>query len=93
MARSTVQVSVRMDSEIKAQADELFASMGMNMSAVINIFVRQCLREQRLPFRPSLDVPNEETRHAIEETDEMLRSGKLKRYSVEEAFAELEKDD
>lgn len=89
---SNVNVTVRMDSDIKAQAEELYTSLGMNMSTAINMFVRQCLRERRLPFQPSLNVPNQETIEAIEEVKEMLRTGNFKRYTVDEAFEELEKD-
>ena len=64
----------------------------MNMSTAINMFVRQCLRERQLPFQPSLNVPNQETIEAIEEAKEMLRTGNFKRYTVDEAFEELEKE-
>lgn len=91
MTRASVNVTVRMDSEVKAQVDELYAALGMNMSTAINMFVRQCLRERQLPFQPTLNVPNKETIQAIEESNEMLRTGNFKRYTVEEAFEELEK--
>lgn len=89
---TSVNVTVRMDSEIKAQVEELYTSLGMNMSTAINMFVRQCLRERQLPFQPSLNVPNQETIEAIEEAKEMLRTGNFKRYTVDEAFEELEKE-
>ena len=89
---SSVNVTVRMDSEIKAKVEELYTSLGMNMSTAINMFVRQCLRERQLPFQPSLNVPNQETIEAMEEAKEMLRTGNFKRYTVDEAFEELEKE-
>lgn len=91
MASASVNVTVRMDSEVKAQVDELYAALGMNMSTAINMFVRQCLRERQLPFQPTLNVPNKETIEAIEESNEMFRTGNFKRYTVDEAFEELEK--
>ena len=36
---ATTNVSIRMDTELKAQADELFAELGMNLSTAFNIFV------------------------------------------------------
>ena len=91
MASASVNVTVRMDAEVKAQVDELYAALGMNMSTAINMFVRQCLRERQLPFQPTLNVPNKETIQAIKESNEMLRTGNFKRYTVDEAFEELEK--
>ena len=37
MASSTTNISIRMDSELKAQADTLFAELGMNLSTAFNI--------------------------------------------------------
>ena len=80
-----------MDPKVKAQADELYASLGMDMSTAVNMFVRQCLRERQLPFQPSLNVPNQETIRAMEESDEMIRTGNFKSYSLDEALQELDK--
>ena len=91
MTSTSVNVTVRIDSQVKAQADELYASLGMDMSTAVNMFVRQCLRERQLPFQPSLNVPIQETIRAIEESDEMIRTGNFKSYSLDEALQELDK--
>lgn len=49
------QYSIRMNSELKAQADALFAELGMNLSTTFNIFVRQSLREGGIPFEINLN--------------------------------------
>ena len=54
MAGSTTNISIRMDSDLKAQADALFGELGMNLSTAFNVFVRQSLREGRIPFDISL---------------------------------------
>ncbi len=61
------------------------------MSTAVNMFVRQCLRERQLPFQPSLNVPNQATIRAMEESDEMIRTGNFKSYSLDEALQELDK--
>lgn len=55
MVGTTTNISIRMDAELKAQADALFAELGMNLSTAFNIFVRQCLREGGIPFKISLN--------------------------------------
>ena len=40
MAGNTTNISIRMDADLKAQADALFAELGMNLSTAFNIFVR-----------------------------------------------------
>ena len=91
MTSTSVNVTFRMDRKLKAQADELYASLGMDMSTAVNMFVRQCLRERQLPFQPSLNVPNQGTIRAIEESDEMIRTGNFKSYTLDEALLELDK--
>lgn len=58
MAGSTTNISIRMDSDLKAQADRLFGELGMNLTTAFNIFVRQSLREGRIPFDISLNQRN-----------------------------------
>lgn len=50
MATSTYRV----DDELKKQAGELCEQMGMSLNTAINIFLRQMVRERRLPFTPSV---------------------------------------
>ena len=61
MAGTTTNISIRMDSDLKIQADKLFNELGMNLSTAFNIFVRQSLREGRIPFNISLNQTNAET--------------------------------
>ena len=57
----TANISIRMDADLKAAAEELFEELGMNLSTAFNIFVRQSLREGRIPFAISRGTPTEET--------------------------------
>lgn len=45
-----INVTVRMDEDLKKQADALFDELGLSFSGAVNVFVRQCLREDGLPF-------------------------------------------
>lgn len=47
---ANVNVTIRMDQELKKKAEELFDELGLNLSSAINIFIRQAVREQRIPF-------------------------------------------
>ena len=71
MAASTTNISIRMDAETKAKADALFNELGMNISTAFNIFVRQSLREGRIPFDISLNQPNNETIAAMREAERL----------------------
>jgi len=43
-------LTIRIDEDIKREAESLFNRIGMNMSVAINMFFRQALREQAIPF-------------------------------------------
>ena len=43
-------LTIRIDEGIKQEAENLFSRIGLNMSAAINIFFRQAIREQSIPF-------------------------------------------
>ena len=91
MAGST-NVSIRMDADLKAQADALFGELGMNMSTAFNIFVRQAVREGRIPFDISLNQPNRETVAAMLEAERIAKDPSVKAYTDMDAlFAELRK--
>lgn len=92
MTRQTTNISIRMDSELKAQADIFFEELGMNMSTAFNIFVRQSLREGRIPFEISLNQPNKETISAMLETEKIAKDQSVKGYNdLDELFADLKK--
>ena len=44
-------INIRIDSAVKQEAEQLFESLGMNMSTAFNIFVRQSLRTGGIPFK------------------------------------------
>jgi len=43
-------LTVRIDEDIKREAESLFNKIGLNTSAAINVFFRQAVREQAIPF-------------------------------------------
>ena len=89
---ATVNMSIRMDTELKKQAEAMLSDMGLNMTTAMNMFLRQVVRQGRIPFEIATDIPNAETVAAIKEMDDML-SGKItaKRYSsTKELFEDLE---
>ena len=43
-------ITIRVDRETKEDAQDLFDDIGITMSAAINIFLRQCVKEGKIPF-------------------------------------------
>lgn len=92
MNGSTTNITIRMDANLKAQAEALFNELGMNLSTAFNIFVRQSLREGAIPFKIHLEKPNAETIAAMEEAKRIANDPSVKGSTdINELFAELEK--
>lgn len=68
---NTANINIRMDANLKKQFEAFCADMGMTMTTAINIFARKAVRENRIPFEISGDVPNAETQEAIREVKQM----------------------
>ncbi|MEE0886010.1 MAG: type II toxin-antitoxin system RelB/DinJ family antitoxin [Treponema sp.] len=49
---NTVAMNVRVDKNLKEQATELYNDLGLSLSSAINMFLRQSVRENGLPFKP-----------------------------------------
>ena len=85
MAKISTNISI--DSDIKAKAQELFADFGLDLSTAINIFLRQSVRENSIPFNITREVSNKDTSDALNEFEEFKKNPKAyKRYST---FSEL----
>lgn len=67
-----VSTSISIDADVKAQAQELFADFGLDLSTAINIFLRQSVRENCIPFSIQREVPNADTIAAMKEADDMV---------------------
>ena len=90
MAKVSTNISI--DADIKKQAQELFSELGMDLSTAVNIFIRQALRQHSIPFDITADVPNDETKRAIENVRKGVGLSK-DFHSVSELMEDLYADD
>lgn len=61
------KTNILVEEELKEQAQELFENLGFSFSAAINVFLKQCVREQAIPFRIGEPIPNAVTLAAMED--------------------------
>lgn len=66
-------ITIRIDSELKKQGEELFDELGLSMTAAITSFIKQAVREQGMPFRLTRQG-NLQTLRAFEEIEEMKKN-------------------
>lgn len=86
---ANTSMNIRMDAEVKRKAEELFGEIGMNMTTAINIFLKQAIRENGIPFELKVNKFNNETIEAISEGEQIIKEGKSRFDNADEMFAEL----
>ena len=85
-------VNIRMDKELKKQFEAFCNDVGMSMTTAFTIFAKKAVREYRIPFEVSAEMPNAETRKALDDAKKGI--GLSKAYnSVEELMEALNAED
>lgn len=84
MAQTTV--SIRMDEELKKQAESLFSDFGMNMTTAFTIFAKAVVRERKIPFEITASEPfySETNMAHLKKSIDQLNCGKGTVHDVNE---------
>lgn len=70
MASRRTMIHVRIDEQVKTEATETLAAMGLSVSDAVRVFLKRVVADKQLPFE--LKVPNVTTRRATQEADEIV---------------------
>ena len=73
-------LTVRIDSSLKDEAESLFKDLGMSLSTAFNIFLRQAVRMQAIPFSISRGIPNRATLAAMREAERIAEDPEVPGY-------------
>lgn len=84
----SVMLNVRMDDELKSQATEVLAALGLSASDAVRILFTRLVRDQAFPLE--LKVPNTETEAAMREADEIIRNRAARFRTATELFDSLD---
>ena len=91
----TANINLRIEPDVKAQADAVFSSLGISVTDAINVFLHASIMEGGFPFQPKRPRYNRETLMAMQEArDIMAGKVKAKRYkSLAGLLADLDAED
>ena len=92
---STTNINIRIDANVKQEAENLFEKLGMSISGAINIFFRQAIRLQAIPFEIKAKTPDEEYNDyftpdvvkSILESAERIKRGESITFTIDELIA------
>lgn len=74
MANLTSAINIQIDSETKRKATDILNDLGLSMSTAINIFLRQVIKKDGLPFEVNNNNSNDDLLDAIEEIRDMINN-------------------
>lgn len=86
---ATVPTQIRIDEDVKTDAAELLKELGLDISTAVNMFLRQLIIHNGLPFSVTAPRYKQEVLDAIEESKKLSHDPNTKRYS---SFAEAIED-
>lgn len=78
---ATTTVSIRLDPELKKSSEAMLSEMGLSLSTLVSMMLRQMQRERAIPFRVSLGEPNRETVEAMLEAERISADPSTPRYA------------
>ncbi len=91
---ATAPTQIRIDPEIKKQANDLFHRLGLDMSSAVNLFLHQCVMHGGLPFAVQVPQYSQSVLDAMAEARRISRDPNVRDYSsMEELKAALESED
>jgi len=80
---------IRVDDDVKVQATEALANMGLSVSDAVRLFLKRVVIDQAFPLE--LKVPNAETLAAMEESRRMMKARRARFETADALFDDLEK--
>ncbi len=77
----TIPTQIRIDADTKRLSSELFSSLGLDMSSAVNIFLKQCVLRNGLPFSVLMPEYSKETIDAMLEAKRIAHDPDVKGYT------------
>lgn len=88
----TSMLHVRVDDEVKTQASEALAAMGLSVSDAVRILLKRVVNDQAFPLElKAPNAPNAQTRAAMEESRAMMKAHRARFETAEALLDDLEK--
>jgi len=80
-------LQIRVDEDLRAQAQQVAGALGMDLTTAVRVFLRQMVSEKALPFRPAIDpFYSAANMEALKKSIAQLEAGQV----VSKTLAELD---
>lgn len=81
---NSTNLNIRIDKDVKESSEKVFENLGLNMSTAINIYLRQVIRVNGIPFEIKGETPNNDTLLAMQESLKLSQNKSIGYSSIEE---------
>lgn len=71
---SQTNINIRIEENLKESFDPICQELGLTMTTAFTVFAKTVVRQNRIPFEISLEIPNDETKDAIKEVQNMKKN-------------------
>ena len=88
---ATTSYTHRIDPDLRAQSEAIFAALGMPLGTAINVFLKKSVAVGGFPFDVRLDVPAKETVEAMLEAERIAKDISIDALDAEVALEELKR--
>jgi len=88
----TTNLNIRLDADLKHEADSLFKNLGLNMTTAVNMFLNQAVKSRSIPFEITEQpkIPNRRLIKAMKEAEKVSKDPNAKTYSsMKEVYKDL----
>ncbi|PJM74733.1 type II toxin-antitoxin system RelB/DinJ family antitoxin [Bifidobacterium simiarum] len=93
MAGTKERTTLTIDAKTKEEAAAILDELGMSLSTFVDVSLKQLVRNQGMPFRPTLDVRTPRRLNQEEALREMARLDALTPADVQAGLASITPDD
>ena len=76
----TVATNIRIDKQLKEQSSQVLEGLGLSLSGAINMFLRQVILQDGIPFKVEYPKPSRSLKKAIKESEKLINDPKAKTY-------------
>ena len=81
VSMETVATNIKIDEQLKKQSSQVLESLGIFLSGTINIFLRQIILHDGIPFKIEYPKPSRSLKNAIKECERFCDYGLTGNYA------------
>ncbi|MDO8657438.1 MAG: type II toxin-antitoxin system RelB/DinJ family antitoxin [Candidatus Levybacteria bacterium] len=90
---NTATINIKTEPHIKAEAQKTAKEIGINLSSILNAFLRQFIKTKTITFSALYETPSEYLLKSIKKSEEDVKAGRVTKFKTgKDALKYLDKE-